>query len=83
MLYLRAKYSDSVGAVGANSKERRHSNGVGCDLPVSLSVFGTPSDSPNDHRFSFPGPKITNVSKVWDLANSNHCFSEWCAVPEH
>ncbi|KAH3762067.1 hypothetical protein Pelo_6094 [Pelomyxa schiedti] len=39
-------------------------DGVGCDLPVSLSVFGTPSDSPNDPRFSFPGPKITNVTKV-------------------
>ncbi|KAH3761548.1 tripartite motif-containing protein 38 [Pelomyxa schiedti] len=38
--------------------------GVGCDLPVSLSVFGTPAHRPNDTRFSFRAPVIQNVTKV-------------------
>ncbi|KAH3761308.1 tripartite motif-containing protein 38 [Pelomyxa schiedti] len=38
--------------------------GVGCDLPVSLSVFGAPAHRPNDTRFSFPGPEIHNVTRV-------------------
>ncbi|KAH3732542.1 hypothetical protein Pelo_16623 [Pelomyxa schiedti] len=39
-------------------------DGMGRDLPVSLSVFGVTADSPNDTRFSFPGPCIHSVSKA-------------------
>ncbi|KAH3759762.1 tripartite motif-containing protein 50/73/74 [Pelomyxa schiedti] len=38
--------------------------GVGCDLPVTLSVFGAPAHRPNDTRFSFPGPEIQNLTQV-------------------
>ncbi|KAH3760786.1 hypothetical protein Pelo_7394 [Pelomyxa schiedti] len=38
--------------------------GVGCDLPVYLRVFGVTADRPNDTRFSYEGPKIQGMSKV-------------------
>ncbi|KAH3766917.1 hypothetical protein Pelo_1205 [Pelomyxa schiedti] len=39
-------------------------NGVGCQLPVHLTVFGETAERINDTRFSYEGPVIQNVSNV-------------------